>query len=86
MDWGLINLVCEDGRLIETALQWARQLAAGPASIALTRKLFQDSPGNSYEQQLAREQAAQQQAGETKDFQEGLAAFHAKRKPKFTGK
>src|SRR6202012_5985051 len=60
LDWGLINLVSEDGALMQTALQWAGQLAKGPAAIALTRKLFQQSPGNSYDQQLALEQAAQQ--------------------------
>jgi 2-(1,2-epoxy-1,2-dihydrophenyl)acetyl-CoA isomerase len=86
VDWGLINLVSEDGELMPTALHWARQLAAGPASIALTRKLFRESPGNSYEQQLALEQQAQQQAGQTEDFKEGLAAFHARRNPRFTGK
>jgi 2-(1,2-epoxy-1,2-dihydrophenyl)acetyl-CoA isomerase len=85
LDWGLINQVSEDHALMETAIGWAQKLAAGPASIALTRKLFRDSPHNTYDQQLAAEQAAQQQASETKDFQEGLAAFHAKRPPQFKG-
>jgi 2-(1,2-epoxy-1,2-dihydrophenyl)acetyl-CoA isomerase len=86
VDWGLINLVSEDGALMETALGWARQLAAGPAATALTRRLFQESPANSYEQQLGLEQVAQQKASATEDFREGLAAFHAKRPPRFTGK
>ena len=85
LEWGLINQVCDDETLMDSALGLAAKLAQGPASIRLTRKLFWDSPGNSYDQQLALEQAAQQQAGETGDFKEGLAAFHAKRPPKFTG-
>lgn len=84
--WGLINAVADDDKLLPEAVALAGRLADGPASLALTRKLFWDSPGNSYEVQLALEQAAQQRAGETADFQEGLAAFHAKRSPRFTGK
>jgi 2-(1,2-epoxy-1,2-dihydrophenyl)acetyl-CoA isomerase len=82
--WGLINNVADDDKLMPEALALAARLAEGPASLALTRKLFWD--GNSYEAQLALEQKAQQRAGETADFQEGLAAFHAKRRPNFTGK
>jgi 2-(1,2-epoxy-1,2-dihydrophenyl)acetyl-CoA isomerase len=85
LHWGLINGVAEDDKLQEAALGLAKRLAEGPAAMALTRKLFWDSPGNSYEQQLALEQAAQQKASATDDFREGLAAFHAKRPPRFTG-
>jgi len=84
--WGLINGVADDEKLPGDAIALATRLAEGPAALAMTRKLFWDSPGNGYEQQLAQEQAAQQQASGTEDFREGLAAFHAKRPPKFTGK
>jgi 2-(1,2-epoxy-1,2-dihydrophenyl)acetyl-CoA isomerase len=63
-------------RLMDDALAVAQRLAQGPASLALTRKLFWDSD---YDAQLQREQTAQH-------FREGLAAFPQKRPPHFTGK
>lgn len=85
LEWGLINYVAEDENLMAEALALAQRLAKGPASLRLTRKLLWDSPGNAYEDQLALEQAAQQKAAQSKDFQEGVAAFRNKRPPKFTG-
>jgi len=86
LEWGLINGVTEDENLMPEALKVAGRLADGPASLRLTRRLFWESPGNSYEEQLALEQAAQREAGESADFREGLAAFHQKRPPRFTGR
>lgn len=83
--WGLINRVTDDTQLMEDALALAQRLVEGPAALRLTRKLFWESPNNSHEEQLNRERAAQSQAGATEDFREGLAAFHQKRPPHFTG-
>ena len=86
LEWGLINAVTDDDQLMAQALALAQKLAEGPSALALTRKLFWDSPQNSYEQQLAEEQAAQAKASQSADFREGLVAFHEKRPPRFTGK
>ena len=82
--WGLINRVVDDAQLMEEALSLAQRLADGPAALPHTRRLFWDEKG--YEAQLAREAAAQEQAGRTDDFAEGLAAFLERREPRFTGK
>ena len=86
LEWGLISAVTDDDQLRAEAVALAQRLADGPAALALTRRLFWESPGNGYEQQLALEQAAQQRASQSADFQEGLAAFHQKRPPRFMGK
>lgn len=83
LDWGLINRLLPDEDLRGEALSMAQRLADGPASMPLTRALFQDR--EAHEAQLAREAAAQQRAGESADFKEGLAAFHVKRLPIFNG-
>lgn len=79
LEWGLINRAVDDARLMEEALILAKRLADGPAALPLARKLFWDG----HEAQLAREAEAQQKAGMTADFAEGLAAFQAKREPVF---
>jgi len=81
LEWGLINRVVEDARLMDEAMALAQRLADGPAALPLSRKLFWDEKG--YEAQLAREAGAQERAGATEDFAEGLAAFQQKREPKF---
>ena len=50
------------------------------------RKLYWDSPINTYEEQLDAERQAQKQAGRADDFAEGVSAFLQKRKAEFKGR
>ena len=87
LSWGLINRVEEDAALMPKAMEMARGLAARPQ---IDRPDPADVLGramdNTYSEQLDLEAKLQSQAGMTKDFEEGVAAFREKRPAKFSGK
>ena len=86
LQWGLINRVYDDAVLMGEVKTLAHELANGPTvSLALIRKLYWDSPENSFEEQLDLEFRTQRVAGATGDFKEGVKAFLEKRPAKFTG-
>lgn len=86
-EWGLINRVCEDPDLLDEAGALAQRLADGPTlALAATRRLYWESPHNSFERQLELERDAQRRAGLTEDCREGISAFLAKRAPRFHGR
>jgi 2-(1,2-epoxy-1,2-dihydrophenyl)acetyl-CoA isomerase len=87
LDWGLINRVVDDDKILDEAMTIARELAAGPTvSLSLIRKAYWESFRNSYEQQLHTERLFQREAGFTEDSVEGVTAFLEKRPAKFKGK
>ncbi|QPF89689.1 enoyl-CoA hydratase/isomerase [Bradyrhizobium commune] len=87
LEWGLVNRVHDDGMLMEEAMKLARDLASGPTvALSLIRKLYWDSPENSFEDQLNLEFQCQLRAGDTQDFREGVGAFLEKRPAQFKGK
>jgi 2-(1,2-epoxy-1,2-dihydrophenyl)acetyl-CoA isomerase len=68
-------------------MKLAHELANGPTiALSLIRKLYWDSPDNSFEDQLDLEQQSQRTAGAAEDFKEGVTAFLEKRPAKFKGK
>jgi len=84
--WGLVNRVFDDEALMGEALRLAHELAAGPtAALGMIRRLYWESPQNSFEQQLDLECRSQRLAGESEDFREGVKAFLDKRPAKFIG-
>jgi 2-(1,2-epoxy-1,2-dihydrophenyl)acetyl-CoA isomerase len=87
LEWGLVNRVHDDATLMDETMKMAQELANGPTvALSLIRKLYWDSPENSFEQQLDLEQRLQRVAGSAEDFKEGVAAFLEKRPAKFKGK
>lgn len=85
--WGLISRVVEEEELDEEAAALAARLANGPTvALGLIRKLAQEAGHRPLAEALAAERAAQRKAGASRDFPAGVAAFLAKRQPRFEGK
>src|SRR3954468_12360579 len=86
LDWGLINFVHPDDRLLDEAGALVERLAAGPTQSyasskrALNRMLYPD-----LDAQLSLEADLQHALARTRDFQEGALAFLEKREPAFQG-
>ena len=85
-EWGLANRCVPDADLMTTALDLARRLAKGPASLGLTRRLIWDSIDSSWDEQVHNESMAAGVAGKTEDVAEGMRAFMEKRPPVFRGR
>jgi 2-(1,2-epoxy-1,2-dihydrophenyl)acetyl-CoA isomerase len=84
---GLVTHVVDESALFETAMGYARRLAAKPTvALGLIRKQVKAALSGTLEETLALEAEHQSVAARSQDFQEGVAAFLQKRKPEFKGK
>jgi 2-(1,2-epoxy-1,2-dihydrophenyl)acetyl-CoA isomerase len=86
LDWGLVNWVHPDDRLMDEAEALAAKLAGGPtrsyagSKRALNRMIYPDLDG-----QLDLEAEIQHELARTDDFLEGVGAFVEKREAAFSG-
>jgi 2-(1,2-epoxy-1,2-dihydrophenyl)acetyl-CoA isomerase len=86
LEWGLVNWVHPDERLMDEAEGLVERLAAGPTrSYASSKRALNNSIYGDLDAQLALETELQHALARTKDFVEGTVAFVQKRPPEFTG-
>lgn len=85
--WGLIWRCVEDAEFAGVVEDLARHLAAAPTrGLARTKQAIYEGLGRDLAAQLDVERDYQGELGRSSDYAEGVAAFAAKRVPRFTGR
>jgi len=85
--WGLVNKVVPADALLETAMQYARRIAANaPLAVQATKELVLRGPEMGLTAGLRMEQHTNRYLAGTEDSKEGRLAFAEKRQPRFTGR
>src|SRR5947199_5169996 len=87
VEWGLVNWVYPDDRLMDEAEALIERLAAGPTrSYASSKQALNNFLYGDLDAQLHLEGELQHQLGRTQDFVEGTEAFKEKRDPLVAGR
>jgi 2-(1,2-epoxy-1,2-dihydrophenyl)acetyl-CoA isomerase len=86
MQWGLVNSVVADAKLQEEAQALAQKLASGATlAFGAAKRLMHHGFNESLETQMELEALGIAEQAGASDAREGIAAFIAKRAPRFTG-
>lgn len=84
---GIVNRAVPAADVAAVAREWADRLARrAPVPLAAAKCLIGPSGSLTREETMKREQEALEQVFQTEDWKEGVAAFHAKRPPRFRGR
>ncbi len=84
--WGWLNRLVEPERLLDEALGWAGEIAAGPSfAHAMTKRMLHQEWSMGVDEAIEAEAQAQAICMMTQDFHRAYEAFAAKRKPEFQG-
>ena len=87
LELGLANRVVPADRLMDEAIAWAQSLAErAPLSLAATKKAMRFAAGSDWAGTFDLEARLQKELRASADFEEGVAAFFEKRKPRFRGR
>jgi 2-(1,2-epoxy-1,2-dihydrophenyl)acetyl-CoA isomerase len=86
LDLGLVAVVVPDDEVAAEAQRLAERLAAGPvAALGRVKRLLRESPDRDIDTQLDAEAAAIAESAAGAEGREGVAAFSARRAPRFHG-
>jgi 2-(1,2-epoxy-1,2-dihydrophenyl)acetyl-CoA isomerase len=87
LELGLVTEVVADAELMSTARAFAARLAEGPPlAIRITKRMMYKQQTMELDNALEDAAMATLVVNYTDDVKEGTAAFHEKRKPRFTGR
>ena len=86
LEWGLVTRCVPDDEVESAAMALAQDLAAGPRSLGIIKRVAWAAADASLEAALSNERMGQREACRSEDFIEGVTAFTAKRKPEFKGR
>jgi enoyl-CoA hydratase len=85
--FGLVNVVCEPGEAMTSAMDLAARISANaPLAVRASRKVLLEGAGAADEQAWALTNAEFGKVARSEDFSEGPRAFIEKRAPQWTGR
>jgi enoyl-CoA hydratase/carnithine racemase len=87
LEWGLVNRVVSNESLVDDALAWGRELAAGPPlAVSAAKRLATSAFDAPIAAGLEREAMINRRLLSTDDFREAVVARFEKRAPRFTAR